>query len=585
MQTYGFRDLLANAEDRIECGHGFLKNHGDMVAAHLTQFVVAHGRDFASLEMDGSVGDPSRGIGHEAHDRKSKHGLAATGFTHDGQCFALHYGQADGIHRLGHAFRTGETGGEVMYFEDGLRHEGCSGFPAGIQQIHPVNNDTREFGVKKVAVVGGGLAGSECAWKLAEAGVSVTLFEMKPGKYSEAHEHEGLAELICSNSFRSSEPSTGIGLLHAEMRELGSLVMEAAEATSVPAGKALAVDRNLFSAFITERIEAHDGIELMREEVESLDDPRLSGFDAVCITAGPLASQSLADSLLESIGGKGLYFYDAIAPIVSRDSIDFSKAFWGSRWRPEDDDYLNCPMNEDEYKAFVQALLDGEKVQPHEFEKAIHFEGCLPVEEMAQRGEMTLAFGPLKPVGLTNPHSEDKPFAVIQLRAENRDKTAFNLVGFQTKLKYPEQKRIFRMIPGLENAEFLRLGSIHRNTYVNAPEVLTEELELKSRPGVFLAGQITGVEGYLESAACGLWLGMLLSARNEGRTLDHPPAETALGALMNHLRTEPHKRFQPSNVNFGLMPGLKKRIPKKLRKEAYAKRAREAFAAWIGQGE
>ncbi|WP_369404434.1 methylenetetrahydrofolate--tRNA-(uracil(54)-C(5))-methyltransferase (FADH(2)-oxidizing) TrmFO [Salidesulfovibrio brasiliensis] len=463
-----------------------------------------------------------------------------------------------------------------------MRHEQYSGFPAGIQQIHSVNNDTREFGVKKVAVVGGGLAGSECAWRLAEAGVSVTLFEMKPKKYSEAHEQDGLAELICSNSFRSSEPGTGIGLLHAEMRELGSLVMQAADETSVPAGKALAVDRALFSAYITERIESHANIELVRDEIVSLDDERLAGFDAVCVTAGPLASQSLADSLVEAIGGKGLYFYDAIAPIVSRDSIDFSKAFWGSRWRPEDDDYLNCPMNEEEYKAFVQALLDGEKVQPHEFEKAIHFEGCLPVEEMARRGEMTLAFGPLKPVGLTNPHSEEKPFAVIQLRAENRDKTAFNLVGFQTKLKYPEQKRIFRMIPGLENAEFLRLGSIHRNTYVNAPEVLTDELELKARPGVYLAGQITGVEGYLESAACGLWLGMLLGARFADRELTHPPRETALGALMGHLQTEPVKRFQPSNINFGLMPGLKKRIPKKFRKEKYAERAQAAFEEWMG---
>lgn len=435
--------------------------------------------------------------------------------------------------------------------------------------------------MKKVAVVGAGLAGCECAWKLAESGVSVTLFEMKPVKYSQAHERDTLAELICSNSFRSADVTAGVGLLNAEMHELGSLVMEAADATSVPAGKALAVDRELFSRHITDRIESHENIELKREEITSLDDERIQGFDAVCITAGPLASEPLAQSLTQTVGGEGLYFYDAIAPIVTRDSIDFSKAFWGSRWRPEDDDYLNCPMTKDEYKSFIKALMEGEKVQARDFEKEIHFEGCLPVEEMAERGEMTLAFGPLKPVGLTNPHSEEQPFAVVQLRAENRDKTAFNLVGFQTKLKYPEQKRIFRMIPGLENAEFLRLGSIHRNTYVNAPEVLSEELELKARPGVFLAGQITGVEGYLESAACGLWLGMLLRARLKGNDLSHPPAETALGALMGHLKTTPHKRFQPSNINFGLMPGLKKRVPKKFRKEEYAKRARDVFNNWL----
>ena len=355
-----------------------------------------------------------------------------------------------------------------------------------------------------VAIVGGGLAGCECAWQLAGAGVSVTLYEMKPGKRSEAHMEDGLAELVCSNSFRATGPAAAIGLLKEEMVGLGSLVMEAAYATRVPAGGALAVDRTLFSEYITDKIENHELIDVVHLEITTLDAEELQGHDAVVIAAGPLASEELAESLMQAVGDKRLYFYDAIAPIVSRESIDFDKAFWGSRWKPEDDDYLNCPMSEEEYTAFVAALLEGEKVKPREFEKEIHFEACLPVEAMAERGEMTLAFGPLKPVGFVDPKTGERPFAIVQLRTENKDKTAFNLVGFQTKLKYPEQKRIFRMIPGLEQAEFLRLGSIHRNTYVNAPEVLDETLQLKNKPGFYLAGQITGVEGYLESAACGL---------------------------------------------------------------------------------
>jgi methylenetetrahydrofolate--tRNA-(uracil-5-)-methyltransferase len=320
--------------------------------------------------------------------------------------------------------------------------------------------------------------------------------------------------------------------------------------------------------------------------VASLDDPALAGMDAVVVAAGPLASEALSESLAAAAAGEGtggLYFYDAIAPIVSRDSVDLSIAFWGSRYRPEEDDYLNCPMTEAQYDAFLSALLEAEKVAPHGFEKAVHFEGCLPVEEMAERGRLTLAFGPLKPVGLPDPKTGEEAFAVVQLRAENADKTAFNLVGFQTKLKYPEQQRVFRMIPGLERAEFLRLGSIHRNTYVDAPAVLTDELELKGRPGVFLAGQITGVEGYLESAACGLWVGRMLAARLAGRSLATPPVTSALGALLGHLRTPPAKRFQPSNAHFGLMPELGRRAGKKIRKELYGQRARESFAAWLAE--
>lgn len=449
-----------------------------------------------------------------------------------------------------------------------------------------MTNHNEAAASKRVCIVGGGLAGCECALALAKAGVAVTLFEMRPAKSTPAHETELLGELVCSNSLRSEELTTAIGVLKEEMRELGSLVMRAADATRIPAGKALAVDRERFARFLTDAIEAEPRITLVREEITSLDDPRLAGFDAVVIAAGPLASDGLAQSLLDATssgeeGGKRLYFYDAIAPIVSRESVNLDIAFWGSRYRPEEDDYLNCPLTEAQYDAFLAALLEAEKVAPREFEEHIHFEGCLPVEEMAERGRLTLAFGPLKPVGLPNPRTGEEAFAVVQLRAENEQKTAFNLVGFQTKLKYPEQQRVFRMIPGLENAEFLRLGSIHRNTYVDAPSVLTPELELKARPGVFLAGQITGVEGYLESAACGLWVGLMLAARLAGAPLETPPNTSALGGLLSHLRTPPVKRFQPSNAHFGLMPELGRRAGKKIRKELYGQRARESFRTWL----
>lgn len=450
----------------------------------------------------------------------------------------------------------------------------------------PDNNVGMTSG-KRVAIIGGGLAGCECALALAKAGVFVRLFEMRPEKSSPAHTGADLAELVCSNSLRSDELTTAIGILKMEMRELGSLVMQAADATRIPAGKALAVDRAGFARFITELVEAQPNIDVVRQEVQSLDAPELIGFDAVVVAAGPLASDALAASLAQATtieGGQRLYFYDAIAPIISRDSVNLDIAFWGSRYRPEEDDYLNCPMTEAQYDAFLEALMAAEKVAPHDFEKEIHFEGCLPVEEMAERGRLTLCFGPLKPVGLPNPRTGEEAFAVVQLRAENAEKTAFNLVGFQTKLKYPEQERVFRMIPGLENVEFLRLGSIHRNTFVDAPAVLNEELALKSRPGVHLAGQITGVEGYLESAACGLWVGLLLAAKlNTGASLTPPPNITALGALLGHLRATPPKRFQPSNAHFGLMPELNRRAGKKIRKELYGQRAREAFAAWLAE--
>ena len=431
-----------------------------------------------------------------------------------------------------------------------------------------------------VAVVGGGLAGCECAWQLARRGVAVVVFEMRPGRTTPAHTGAGLAELVCSNSLRSDLPDTAVGCLKAEMRRAGSLVMACAEATRVPAGKALAVDRALFSEEITRAVQGHPGITVRRQEIAALDDPALEGFDAVVVAAGPLASDALAADLVRLVGGQGLYFYDAIAPIVEADSVDMDKAYWGSRYRPEDDDYLNCPMDEAQYRAFLDALLAAEKVQPREFEREMHFEGCLPIEVMAERGDKTLLFGPLKPVGLADPRTGKQAHAVVQLRAENRARTRFNMVGFQTKLTYPEQRRVFRMIPGLERAEFERMGSIHRNTYVNAPQALTATLELRQRPGTYLAGQITGVEGYVESAACGLWLGMSLAARLAGREVPPAPAQSALGALLGHLRT-PARNFQPSNAQFGLMPELGVRAGKRKRMELYAARAEEAFRAYL----
>ena len=439
-------------------------------------------------------------------------------------------------------------------------------------------------GAAPVAVVGGGLAGCECALLLARAGVPVTLFEQKPERISPAHTMPELAELVCSNSLRSNELTSGVGLLKQEMRELGSVFMAVADECAVPAGKALAVDRELFARTMTALVEAEALITVVRREVAALDDPALQGHGAVVIAAGPLASDSLSQSLAAAVGGAQLYFYDAIAPIVAADSVDMSIAFRGSRYEdPENPetpgDYINCPFSRDEYLAFYEALLRAEKVASRDFEKEIHFEGCMPIEALAERGEKTLAFGPLKPVGFTDPRTGRRPWAIVQLRAENRNASMYNLVGCQTKLTYAAQGEVFRRIPGLEKAEFVRYGSMHRNTYVNAPDVLTPDLRLKGQENVWLAGQITGVEGYVESAACGLWVGMLLLARMAGKELPPPPDTTALGALLGHLRT-PVKRFQPSNAHFGLMPDLPERAKKKDRKALFSQRAREDFAAW-----
>ncbi|UJX41960.1 methylenetetrahydrofolate--tRNA-(uracil(54)-C(5))-methyltransferase (FADH(2)-oxidizing) TrmFO [Desulfovibrio sp. JY] len=431
-----------------------------------------------------------------------------------------------------------------------------------------------------IAIIGGGLAGCECALALARAGVASTIFECKPAHFSPAHVSPGLAELVCSNSLRSDEPVTAVGLLKVEMAALGSAVIEVARETAVPAGKALAVDREHFSAAMTARIENEPLVTLTRREIMSLSDPALAGFEKVVVAAGPLATDRLATSLCETIGQESLYFYDAIAPIVTTESVDMEQAFWQSRWQEGEGDYCNCPLDEAQYKAFVAELVAARKVPSREFEKELHFEGCLPIEAMAERGERTLAFGPMKPIGLTDPKTGRRPYAVVQLRPENVAKSTLNLVGFQTKLVYGEQERIFRLIPALHAAEFTRLGSIHRNTFVNAPRVLNDRLELLARPGTYLAGQITGVEGYVESAACGLWLGVQLGARlGRGVEISPPPVVTALGALLGHLRT-PVKKFQPSNVNFGLTPPLEERMKKANRKLAYPQRAGEAWEQW-----
>ncbi len=432
----------------------------------------------------------------------------------------------------------------------------------------------------RLAVIGGGPAGCECALHAAQAGCSVTLYEQKPLARSPAHVSDRLSELVCSNSFRSDELTSGVGLLKQELRDLGSRLMEAADRTRVPAGKALAVDRELFAGDVTAQVEAEPGITLIRREIVSLDDPALEGFDDVVAAVGPLASDRFSAALAAAVGGEHLYFYDAVAPIVSGDSLNMNVVFRGSRYgEPGEGDYLNCPMNEEEYLRFYQGLLDGEKTAAHAFEDERHFEGCMPVEALAARGERTLTFGPLKPVGFCDPRTGQRPHALLQLRPENRNETMFNLVGCQTKLTYGAQARVFRLVPGLEQAEFVRFGSMHRNTYVNAPRVLASDLSLKGRPGVRLAGQIAGVEGYVESMACGLWAGMLAAARAAGRDLPPPPPTTALGALLGHLRT-PAKQFQPSNIHFGLMPAPDQRIKKKDRKAWYAQRARADFAAW-----
>lgn len=426
-----------------------------------------------------------------------------------------------------------------------------------------------------ITIIGGGLAGCEAAWQSAQRGIAVVLHEMKPERYSPAHSLPGLAELVCSNSLRGISLDNAVGLLKEELRRCGSLTMEAAQATSVPAGGALAVDRQLFSDYITAKISAHPLVRIERGEVTEIPSEGI-----VIIASGPLTSDTLAASLAELTGDR-LYFYDAIAPIVAADSLDMTKVFAASRYGKGDgDDYLNCPLSEDEYLRFVDELLRGDKVAARDFEKIVHFEGCMPVEELAARGVETLRFGPMKPVGLIDPNTGHEAHAVIQLRAENREKSMYNLVGFQTKLTYGEQRRIFRMIPGLENTEFVRLGSMHRNTFINSPALLETTQQLKSDPRIFFAGQITGVEGYVESAASGFLAGIAATRLAENHPASLPPPETALGALMRHITNADVKHFQPMNVNYGLFPELPGRVKKKERRQKLAERALAALDEW-----
>ena len=435
---------------------------------------------------------------------------------------------------------------------------------------------------RQVTVVGGGLAGCEAAGVLAAAGVEVRLVEMKPGRRSPAHHLPGLAELVCSNSLRSDNPQNAVGLLHEELRRLGSLVLRCADETRVPAGDALAVDRRRFSERVTEGLRRAPGIELREEEVTVLPD----GPGLTLVATGPLTSDALAADVARVCGG-GLAFYDAIAPIVSAESIDMRVAYAKSRYdKGAGDDYLNLPLDEGQYRAFVAALLAGEKVAARGFEEPRYFEGCLPIEVMAERGPEVLAYGPMKPVGLEDPRTGRRPHAVVQLRREDEAGTAWNLVGFQTRLTWPEQERIFRAhLPGLADAEFLRLGQVHRNTFLDAPRLLAPDLSLRARPHLFFAGQMTGVEGYVESVACGHVAARAMLDRLAGRPFRAPPPETAMGALHRHLTGAAHPEgtpYQPSNVIFALFPPLVGRFRgKAARKEGHVARAREALASWL----
>jgi methylenetetrahydrofolate--tRNA-(uracil-5-)-methyltransferase len=446
-----------------------------------------------------------------------------------------------------------------------------------------------------VHIIGGGLAGSEAAWQLAQAGVKVRLSEMRGSgdNMTPAHQTDGLAELVCSNSFRSDDDEkNAVGLLHHEMRELGSLVMRAGHVARVPAGSAMAVDRDVFSDEVTRALSEHPNITVVRERVDALPDSGLT-----IVATGPLTAASLASSIVAATGEERLAFFDAIAPIVHRDSIDMSKCWIQSRWNKrteasnEGGDYINCPMTKEQYLAFHKGLVEGEKTEFKEWEKDTpYFDGCMPIEVMAERGVETLRYGPMKGVGLDNPydttpeHPQGRwPYAVVQLRQDNKLGTLWNMVGFQTKLKYGAQIELFRTIPGLENAEFARLGGLHRNTFLNSPQVLDRQLRLRAAPHVRFAGQVTGCEGYVESAAIGLVAGLMAAAELGGRDWRPLPATTALGALLSHITGDAEaETFQPMNVNFGLFPPLHE-VKKKQRKEAYTTRAKADLAAWLSE--
>jgi methylenetetrahydrofolate--tRNA-(uracil-5-)-methyltransferase len=430
-----------------------------------------------------------------------------------------------------------------------------------------------------IHIIGGGLAGSEAAWQLAEAGLRVRLSEMRGGgDNTPAHETDRLAEMVCSNSFRSDDAeNNAVGLLHQEMRELDSMIMRAGDEHRVPAGSALAVDREAFASEVTRAIEQHPNITIVRERVDALPD------HPTIIATGPLTGSALADAIAAETGEGALAFFDDLAPIVHRDSIDMDKAWMAARWDKGGKDYINCPLDKEQYDTFVQALVGGEKMPFHDWEKDTpYFEGCMPIEVMAERGPETLRYGPMKGVGLDDPRTGRWPYACVQLRQDNKLGTLWNMVGFQTKLKHAEQVRIFRTIPGLENAEFARLGGIHRNSFINSPRLLDGELRLKSKPNIRFAGQITGCEGYVESAAVGIIAARFAAAELRGETLPPPPPETALGALLGHITGGADaETFQPMNVNFGLMPPLPGRWKRADRKKAYTDRARERLAEWM----
>jgi len=431
-----------------------------------------------------------------------------------------------------------------------------------------------------VHIIGGGLAGSEAAWQLAERGHEVVVHEMRPARGTEAHKTDRLAELVCSNTFKSTETSNAHGLLKAEMRLLGSMILECADQARVPGGSALTVDRELFSAAVHERVTAHPRITVERGEATELPSPGI-------VATGPLTSSALAARIRDRLGVESMAFYDAIAPIVSHDSIDYGVVFRASRYGKEtmegesDGAYLNCPMSREQYEALIDALTAADRATAHEFDAVPYFEGCMPAEEMARRGRESLRFGPMKPVGLTDPRTGREAYAVVQLRMEDRAGRMWNLVGFQTRLRYPEQQRVFRMIPGLENAEFLRFGSIHRNSYLNAPAALLPHLALRDDPRVMFAGQLTGVEGYTESTATGLLAGVNLSRLLAGEEPVLPPTTTMLGALYRYMREADPRHFQPMNANFGLVDELGERVrDKRAKKERLAERALAAMADW-----
>jgi methylenetetrahydrofolate--tRNA-(uracil-5-)-methyltransferase len=434
-----------------------------------------------------------------------------------------------------------------------------------------------------IHIIGGGLAGSEAAWQLAEAGFRVRLSEMRgSGETTPAHHTDSLAELVCSNSFRSDDAdSNAVGLIHQEMRSLGSLILREADRHRVPAGSALAVDREGFAAAVTAALSAHPNVDLVRERVDTLPD------GPAIIATGPLTAPALADTIARTTGKDALAFFDAIAPVIHRDSIDMDIAWKAARWDKGGADYINCPLDKDQYLAFHAALLAGEKTEYREWENVPYFEGCMPIEVMAERGVDTPRYGPMKPVGLDNPRTGRWPYAVVQLRQDNALGTLWNIVGFQTKLKHAEQVRLFRTIPGLKNAEFARLGGLHRNTFIRSPELLDSTLRLRSRPNIRFAGQITGCEGYVESAAIGLLAGRFAAAELAGRSLTPPPPETALGALLHHITgAAVAETYQPMNVNFGLFPPLGEgakggRARKADRKRLYTDRARAALAGWL----